>query len=271
MAGGTSFVAGLNAANTILNSFGAQPTKTLVFLSDGLDTIGGVLPAAVLRHRGATFAIGGATCATGGALSLNAVAAKGAVGSALHPGHTNLAVLDDVIGEQIGSTLDALAISVDFGAPIPIPNTAITPALPQSGPATVGFTTSVTLGERTAPGLACVQATGSDAGGIGTAADCVIVQVATSVVDCTVTCEAVANDGDVAIAKLNARNLPKTVGLRAGIDPAERPWRCRLCHRVSMCRSTASPRTGGRRCGGGLRRSSRRRSTRPPSTWTASR
>ncbi len=60
----------------------------------------------------------------------------------------------------------------------------------------------------------CVTATGTDAGGAGEAQDCVTLQVTTVVVDCTTTCTATATDPGVAKATLQARNLPKTVGLR---------------------------------------------------------
>ena len=52
------------------------------------------------------------------AITMNQVAALGAPGSSCTQ-VTNLSVLDDVIGEQLGSTLSALQISVDGGVPIP--------------------------------------------------------------------------------------------------------------------------------------------------------
>ena len=84
-------------------------------------------------------------------------------------------MLDDVIGQQVGSTLSALSVSVDGGAAVPVP-AANVPTLPQGGPASVTWTTSVTLASGNHN--ICVTATGSDVGGTGIANDCVPVQVA---------------------------------------------------------------------------------------------
>jgi hypothetical protein len=213
---GTSFVAGLTAANSILSDSNAQATKTLVFLSDGLDLSGGTLPAipdgahTLVR----AFAIGGANCGSATGVTLTAIANLGAPGSSCTQ-ITDLSVLDDVIGAQIGSSLTGLAISVNGGPATAIPNSQITPPLPQSGPATVSFSTSVTLANSTLPQSICVTATGSDAGGVGSASDCVNVQVTTTTANCTANCTLNTSDRNVSTATLQARNLPKTVGLRA--------------------------------------------------------
>ena len=209
--GGTSYKAGVTAANSVLSAPGAAAKKTMVFFSDGNDTAGGILqpsdiPAGTVVRA---FAIGSGTCASGTLITMNQVAALGAPGSSCTQ-VTNLSVLDDVIGEQLGSTLSALQISVDGGARSPITNT--TPGLPQDGPATVNFSAPVTLAS--GDHEVCVSANGNDALGAGEAQDCVTLQVTTVVVDCTTTCTATATDPGVAKATLQARNLPKTVGLR---------------------------------------------------------
>jgi hypothetical protein len=214
--GGTSFVAGVTASNSALTAPGVAANRTLVFLSDGLDTAGGTLPAVPTGTIVRTFAIGGANCAAG-TLTLDAVAALGAPGSSC-TNVTDLAALDDVIGEQIGSTMNSLSIAVDGGPSTVIDNSQIDPDLPQSGPASVSYATSVTLANGTHQ--ICVTATGADAGGPGSASDCVTVEVVTTVVQCgTGTCNATVTDRDVAVAQFQAVNLPKAVGIR----PGERP------------------------------------------------
>jgi hypothetical protein len=208
---GTSFVAGLTAANTILNNAAAKPMKTLVFLSDGLDTSQAPLPAVSAGTVVRAFAIGSATCSSG-TKPLNAVAALGARGSSCTQ-VTNLSTLDDVISAQVGSTLWGLGIVIDGGAAIGIPHSQVTPPTPQNGPATVTFTTSVTLAD--GPHSICVAALATDTGGLGGAQDCVNVQVATTTADCTTSCTVLASDRNVSQAAVVARNLPKTVGVRA--------------------------------------------------------
>ena len=55
-----------------------------------------------------------------GPIPLSAVAALGGPGSSCTQ-VTDLSVLDDVIGQQVGSTLSALAVSVDGGPAVPVP------------------------------------------------------------------------------------------------------------------------------------------------------
>jgi hypothetical protein len=209
--GGTNFVAGVTAANTILAA-STQPAKTLVFLSDGLNTAGGTLPAIRAGTVVRTFAIGGATCGAATGVTLQAIANRGAPGSSCTR-VTNLAALDDVIRTQIGSKLWFAGISVDGGAVTQIPSAEITPSPPQDGPVSATFATNVTL--EPGPHAICVVALGTDVGGLGGAQDCVNVQVVATVVDCTTNCIATASDRDVSTAAVVARNLPKTVGLRA--------------------------------------------------------
>jgi hypothetical protein len=212
--GGTSFVAALNAANQVLG-VSQQPVKILVFLSDGVDTAGGTLPSFPDPDDTIVFAfaIGGAGCG-GGNPSLNAVAAKGAAGSSCQV-VTDLSQLDDVISDAIGATLDSLTLTVDDGGPI-----SIDAGLPQTGPATVNFSTSVS-GLSVGMHEICVTATGTDAGGSDSVTDCNNVQVIASVA-CTpnTPCQLTVNDANVAVANfrgvgLGTPNEPKVVAMRA--------------------------------------------------------
>jgi hypothetical protein len=97
----------------------------------------------------------------------------------------------------------------------------VVPALPQTGPATVQFSTVVgPLG----PGThrICVTATGSDLGGTGGVDDCVEVDSAEVVVDCSTPgpCLATATDGAVSAAEFRAgADFVKTVGITS-VDAA---------------------------------------------------
>ncbi len=215
--GGTSYVAGVTAANTVLSDAAAASTKTLVFLSDGADTSGGTLPAVPSGTTVRAFAIGSGSCTTG-PIPMSAVAALGGPGSSCTQ-VTDLSVLDDVIGQQVGSTLSALSISVDGGAAVPIPPANIVPSLPQGGPASVTWTTSVTLASGNHN--ICVTATGSDVGGTGSASDCVTVQVATSTANCTATanCNLTSADGAKSTANLVVQGINDTVGIRPAATP----------------------------------------------------
>jgi hypothetical protein len=79
-------------------------------------------------------------------------------------------------GSPISSTLTALQLTVDGGAPLDI-SASTMPTLPQTGPATVTFSNTVS-------GLApdnhtlCAIAKGSDSGGSGEVSDCIQVTVA---------------------------------------------------------------------------------------------
>jgi trimeric autotransporter adhesin len=216
---GTSFVAAINAAMAVLAASTATH-KTVVFLSDGDDTVGGSLPGAgslnptVVR----AFAVGtGASCSSG-TPSLNAVAALGASPASTCTNVTDPSTLPGLILTQsTGSSLTSLALTVN-GVATPATFTITAPPstpLPVAGPATVSFSTSVAL-PITANYQICVVATGTDSGGTGTAQDCTDVQVVDVVVTCvaTATCTATAVDPGVATATFRGTGLDKTVGLR---------------------------------------------------------
>jgi trimeric autotransporter adhesin len=208
--GGTSFVAAVTAANSVLTAPGATANRTLVFLSDGLDTSGGSPPALPAGTIVRAFAIGGSNC-NAGTLTLASIAALGAVGSSCTT-VTDMSVLDNVIGAQVGATFNSLTIAVDGGPATPISNSNIDPDLPQTGPASVTYSTSVTLAS--GPHTICVTANGTDVGGPGSVSDCVNVTVAATVIQCgTGSCSGTATDGNVSTAQFNGQNLSKTVGL----------------------------------------------------------
>ncbi len=211
--GNTNFIAAMTVANTVLGRPAAKPARTVVFLSDGRNNGTGSLPAVPVGTTVHSFAIGNATCTTGSP-SLAAVAALGGPGSSCTR-VTDLSVLDDVIVDQIGSTLSGLSVSVDGGPAVPIPNSEIDPDLPATGPATVAFATNVTI-ETPGPHRICVTADGADAGGTGSASDCVDVEVVETLLECGDTCTATVSDGEVADALFVGDDIGKEVGLRVG-------------------------------------------------------
>lgn len=168
--GSTNFAAGLAAATTVVNA-SSNGTNIVVFLSDGGSNTGGSSFGAALATLASTgavvhaYAIGtGNTCNSGSAGTLQqiATATGGTCTPVPDPGN-----LPDIIPDLIGSTLESLEIDVDGEGASPIPNSGITPDLPEPGAVEVDYTT-------TATGLApedhsiCVTANGSDSSG-GTA------------------------------------------------------------------------------------------------------
>ena len=170
--GGTCYSCGLEAAIDILTSpANTNAANIVIFLSDGFNggganvsTVTG-FPAGTIIH---SFALGDpavVNCsAPAAAGNLDAVAA-------LTPGGTcqqteDFADVGDVISEAIGSTLSTLTFTVD-AVPRPI---VVVPALPQSGPAAVAFSTTL-LGLSAGPHTLVARATGSDAGGAGSISD----------------------------------------------------------------------------------------------------
>jgi len=84
--------------------------------------------------------------------------------------------LPDVLPKAIIPTLNTLEMAVDGGSATPIDNAEVDPDLPQDGPMTVTYHTTVSglgFGEHEI----CVTAHGSDAGGSGDVTECVTVRV----------------------------------------------------------------------------------------------
>lgn len=169
--GGTNCAAGLSDATTLVTSgSNTNGTSVVVLASDGLCNTGAdVGPVAnALGATGAivySIAVGtGSDCSTnGGRGSLNQIPQNGGqCFEVVDPGN-----LPDLIEQIIGTTLVSLEIEVDGGGATTIPNSDISLPLPQAGPVSVDYTTTVTgLG----PGdhEICVTANGEDAQG-GTA------------------------------------------------------------------------------------------------------
>lgn len=175
--GATNYAAGLSAASTILNSpLNTNTVNVVIFMSDGGNNTGAdvttVLPLAPAATVN-TFAIGtGVTCASDptGRGSLQEVAdlTGGTCTQVTDPSD-----LANAIGFSIGSTLDAVDVSVNGGAAVPADMTD--DVLPANGPITTGWWHTVTLG----PGVheICGTATGTDAGGTGDVTMCIEVKV----------------------------------------------------------------------------------------------
>ena len=166
----TNFAAGLTAATTIVNA-SSNGTNIVVFLSDGGSNSGGSSfngALATLVGTGAVvhaYAIGsGNTCSSGSAGTLQQIASAtgGTCTTVPDPGN-----LPDIIPDLIGSTLESLEIEVDGTGASPIPNSDITPDLPQPGAVSVDYTTTATDSPPEDHGI-CVTANGSDSSG-GTA------------------------------------------------------------------------------------------------------
>jgi hypothetical protein len=183
-AGQTNLAAGLSEAITILNDPSNTSAFNLVlYLSDAdsnsafvgpnVSTLAGSVPPNTTIR---SFGIGsGPSCGfDGGTGSLDDVAALSTTGTGTCAVINDIGDLADAIVQSLGSSLDSLDLEVDGGGTSPIPNSGITPNLPQTGPAAVTYLT-------TAPGLVpgehliCVTANGTDAGGTGDVTECVTV------------------------------------------------------------------------------------------------
>jgi len=164
----TNFGAGLAAIQPILTA-STNGTNLIFFFSDGESTVGTiadfntalddiVASGAVIQ----SFAIGDVAACTAGAVG-TLEQMSSATGGECHQ-VTEPADLPDLLPEFIGSTLESLEIEVDGGGRVAIENDDIDPDLPQEGPASVSYSTSVSS---LAPGdhLICVTATGSDVSG----------------------------------------------------------------------------------------------------------
>jgi hypothetical protein len=176
----TNFEAAVQQACGLVQQ-STNPNNIVVFLSDGFATVGANalddLPCGPKAATFQTFAVGaGSSCTDtgGGRGSLAQISA--ATGGTCTP-VTDVATLPDVVPGLIASQLSKLELRVDGGPAIDISSSA-TPSLPQTGPASVSYATTVA---GLAPGhhTLCVTATGSDGGGTGSVTHCHSVVVAT--------------------------------------------------------------------------------------------
>jgi len=175
--GNTDFADGVRAATTAANA-SDEPRKLVIFLSDGVATVGdnvsGPLSAVPANVDFYTFAVGsGSSCGNtgGGRGSLQQIA--DATGGTCTP-VPDVGSLPDILPGVIAARLLSLSLRVNGGAPTPITNVA--PPLPVNGPASVNYSvTTGSLGAGTHE--LCVTANGSDNGGAGSVTDCVTVIV----------------------------------------------------------------------------------------------
>ena len=207
--GGTRYGSGLATANTVLSGPGVTDAKVVVFVTDGGgDGTAPLPPGTIVR----TYQIGGTAC---GANLVSFSTTCEVVDLAALP------TVDDVLaGTSVTTHLTELAVSVDGGTPVVIGPDGVDPDLPQDGPATVSFTTSVgPLPSGTHE--ICVTATGDDGGGVGSVDDCVTVESMLAVVDCSApgSCAASVVGQDQTQASFQAEQaFEKTVGMR-WVDP----------------------------------------------------
>ncbi|MFI7673048.1 choice-of-anchor P family protein [Actinophytocola sp. NPDC049390] len=171
---GTYFPDAVVKATTVTDAQN-ESRKIVAFLSDGA-SIGDVnsaldaVPANVDIH---TFAVGtGSACQSGPYSDSLQLIADRTGGECTHvPDPANL---PDVLPDLLASELSSLTASVDGGPAAPV--TAISPGLPQNGPATVDYSYATgPLASGTHE--ICVTAHGEDNGGNGSVTDCVTVIV----------------------------------------------------------------------------------------------
>lgn len=174
--GSTDFADALVATRTVLNA-STMPKRIVAFLSDGVSTEGANINAALSNLPPNTtiytFAVGsGSSCTRneGGRGSLQDIAVgRGGFCTVV----TDPANLPNVLPTILKPKLNSLSLTVDGGTAVPVTST---PALPATGPASVSYSKSVT---GLLPGHhdLCVTASGSDAGGPGSATECVQITV----------------------------------------------------------------------------------------------
>ena len=175
----TNFEAAVRQACALVQQ-STNPNNIVVFLSDGFANEGGNaindLPCSPKAATFHTFAVGAFSSCSNTGSGRGSLAQIAAATGGTCTNVTNVANLPDVVPGLIGSQLTKLELTVDGGAPQDISGSA-SPGLPQAGPASVSYSTTI-------PGLApgnhtlCVTARGSDGGGTGSVTHCHDVVVA---------------------------------------------------------------------------------------------
>ncbi|MEU7478781.1 choice-of-anchor P family protein [Lentzea sp. NPDC042327] len=172
---GTNYTAALTAGLASATA-APQQRKLMVFLSDGAGA--GSVDAQLQQAVAAgitiyTFAVSnGVACDLAGSQSSLRKIAETTGGTCTEV--PDVSQLPDLVPGVIASKLTQLTLTVDGGADLPV--TAITPALPQDGPATVDYTVdtpALTAGTH----QLCVTARGTDGGGPGSVTECTTVRV----------------------------------------------------------------------------------------------
>jgi hypothetical protein len=175
--GSTNFAAALQQVLSELNA-SSDSKKLVVFASDGVSNTGTLTDfnnaIAAIGATGAvvnSIAVGGGSSCSGGTVGhLSDIALNGGTCFAVPDPNK----LPDLIPNLVGSTLTQVQMSVDGGAPTTL---TTTPATPQSGPATVSYSTS-TAGLSPGSHQICVTAFGTDnTGGSANVQTCVTVKV----------------------------------------------------------------------------------------------
>jgi hypothetical protein len=172
----TSFGAGLGAAATALSA-SAQPRQLVVFVSDGLsNTPPSVAAALATFPPGAnvyTFAVGASSNCDSDPFGLGSLRDISDATSGTCTNVPNPSNLPSILPGVVMSQLVGLELTLD-GVPALITN--ITPGLPQQGPATVNYSTTLPT---PAPGqhTICAEATCSDASGVVDPTECKVFTV----------------------------------------------------------------------------------------------
>jgi trimeric autotransporter adhesin len=178
----TNYTAALYELESVLADVTTTNT-VVVFLSDGLPTqtvqsqplatVLGTLPTSGLTID--TFAVGSsASCGTAPPANY-----EGSLEQIAQHFGKHCQVLADAsdavsaVPEVVSSQLSSIDVSADGGTPAAADT--VTPALPQAGPQTVDWSSTLNLG--VGSHTICATAGGSDGGGSGTAQDCVSVTV----------------------------------------------------------------------------------------------
>lgn len=174
----TNFADGIRKATTVAGA-SSKARKIVVFLSDGVATVGGSITEPLAQVPANvdifTFAVGaGSSCSSTGVNgegSLQQIA--DATGGTCTP-VADVASLPDILPGVLTTELTELTLSVDGAATIPI--TDVTPTLPQPGPVTANYLTTTPA---LAPGqhTLCVTATGHENGLAASATTCHVVTV----------------------------------------------------------------------------------------------
>lgn len=181
----TDYYDAMVKAIAVLNdSSNTNSANLVIFLSDGFNGSSElVAPLAASIPAGTTiksFAIGGGVSCTDAPENprddLQDIANLSNTGAGECEVITDMSQLGEAITRSIGSSLNELKVDVDGGPAAVIDNADIAPDLPQNGPITVNYSTSVGVLSYGNHEI-CVTAYGTDAGGDGNVTDCTMIDL----------------------------------------------------------------------------------------------
>jgi hypothetical protein len=229
----TSYGAGLDAIEPVLSA-SSQPEKIVVMVSDGFNNTGPnvnvvlpTLPAGTIIHA---FAIGSsADCDDDTPLGSLRDVAEFTGGSCTNV--PKVADLPDVIPSVIAVELIGLELRVDA---VPEPIDVVAPPLPQDGPKTINYSTTV---EGLAPGIhtLCATATGVDAIGNEDVTECVKVKINSPPVAVCQDVIVAADDACMADADVDGGSFDKDLqDIECEADP-EGPYTVGITEVVLTC------------------------------------